>query len=263
MSFLKNENEINKYFNIGKYKSKYSNQVLEIIRKKFEDENDERCEFQERIRNSSDEDLKLYIPDVYQKSIYNIDYGKLKKSGIKLISFDIDDTITDIALNKINTYVPGLKIKMPEDAKALFKKLKVMGFTLTLLTNANAELASETCKQLKADGFISRANKPETLNFEIMQEQYGVDKSQMAHVGNDMRTDVLGGNRFGITTCLVRESGFSTRLARFVKIRIGLPTKGHILREELADRKLWYKHHQKVKNDQYYQLDEEPVSHNR
>ncbi len=43
----------------------------------------------------SDEQLQLYIPDVYQKDIYQIDYQRLWDQGIRLISFDIDDTIQD------------------------------------------------------------------------------------------------------------------------------------------------------------------------
>ena len=43
----------------------------------------------------SDVQLQLYIPDVYQKDIYQIDYQRLWDQGIRLISFDIDDTIQD------------------------------------------------------------------------------------------------------------------------------------------------------------------------
>lgn len=200
----------------------------------------------------------MYIPSVYQKNIYRIDYIKLRESGIKLISFDIDDTINDIVLNKIETKVPGFKIKMPEDAIDLFKKLKFMGFTVVLLTNSTADLAKEVCHQLNADGYISRANKPETMNFKIMQEQYGVEKSQMAHVGDNIRTDIMGGNTFGIVTCLVRGISPSARLAKFIGKQIGLPTKGKLIRKKLLERNLWRKHHMKEKGDQYYQLGEIP-----
>ena len=40
--------------------------------------------------------IKNYVPDVYQKSIFSIDYEQLKKAGVKVISFDIDDTIVPI-----------------------------------------------------------------------------------------------------------------------------------------------------------------------
>ena len=33
-----------------------------------------------------------FIPDMYQKSIYHIDYDKLKENGIKCLLFDLDNT---------------------------------------------------------------------------------------------------------------------------------------------------------------------------
>ena len=36
--------------------------------------------------------LEKYIPDAYQKSIYTINYNKLKDNGIKCLLFDLDNT---------------------------------------------------------------------------------------------------------------------------------------------------------------------------
>lgn len=239
-------------------KTEIAKYLLKIVSNKIEDEKKDRDIFQKELAGYSNEDLMLFVPDIYQKSIYTIDYDKLKEKGIKLISFDIDDTINDLVVNKVESNVPGFKITMPKEAKELFQKLKSMGFTVTLLTNANAKLASQACQQLNADGCISRASKPETRNFEIMKNQYGVEKSEMVHIGDNIRTDILGGNKFGITTCLVRNKGFSMKLVKFVGKRIGLPTKGYLVREKLLERDLWRKHHLNKKGDQYYQLGEIP-----
>ena len=37
--------------------------------------------------------MDIYIPDMYSKSIYHINYDKLKEDGIKCILFDLDNTI--------------------------------------------------------------------------------------------------------------------------------------------------------------------------
>ena len=58
--------------------------------------------------------LEKFIPDIYQKSIYTIDYKKLKNAGIKCILFDVD-----------NTLVPS-HIK-PIKCKDLIERLKEMG----------------------------------------------------------------------------------------------------------------------------------------
>ena len=47
------------------------------------------------LKIMSDDSLrKVFVPKVYQPSIYEVDYKKWKEAGIKVISFDIDDTIT-------------------------------------------------------------------------------------------------------------------------------------------------------------------------
>lgn len=251
-------NQLTKIFGFKNIADTLINRLVELANKKIEDEKADREIFEKNIKNCSNAELQVYIPDVYQKDIYKIDYIKLRDNGIKLISFDIDDTINDVFLNKIESNVPGIKVRMPKSAVELFAKLKELGFIVTLLTNAGSDLAKETCEQLNADGYIARANKPEPMNFQVMQEIYGIEKSQMAHVGNDIRTDVGGGNAFGVTTCLVRRNGFSMKLVKFIGKHIGMPTKGKLIRDELLKRDLWRKHHQKEKGDQYYQLGEKP-----
>lgn len=222
------------------------------------DERSDRESFQAALEHYSDDELMTYVPDVYQEDIYRIDYARLKENGIKLISFDIDDTIDDSFINKLQANAPGLTVTMPDKARELVQGLKAMGFTVVLLTNAQQELAEGACKDLGADYCIARAKKPETSGFEMIASRYGVDKSQMAHVGNSMRADIAGGNKYGVTTCLVRRAGTSMKLVKFVSNTLGVPTKGHLIRERLLERNMWRKHHVYHPGDQYYQLGEEP-----
>ena len=222
------------------------------------DERSDRESFQAALEHYSDDELMVYVPDVYQEDIYRIDYARLKENGVKLISFDIDDTIDDSFINKLEANAPGMTVTMPDKARELVRGLKAMGFTVVLLTNAQQELAEGACKDLGADYCIARAKKPETSGFEAISSRYGVDKSQMAHVGNSMRADIAGGNKYGVTTCLVRRAGTSMKLVKFVSKALGVPTKGHLIRERLLERNMWRKHHVYRPGDQYYQLGEEP-----
>ena len=147
---------------------------------------------------------------------------------------------------------------MSADARDLFRELKDMGFTVTLLTNAHTKIAQDTCEDLQADGYIARADKPDTRNFQRMMERYGAEPSQTAHVGNSMRQDIAGGNLAGVTTCLVRRAGVSMKAGKFFLKTAGLKTKGHLVRKRLLERGLWRKHHNCSKGDQYYQLGEMP-----
>lgn len=213
----------------------------------------------DRLAKESDEELMRYVPSVFQKNIYEIDYLKLKDAGVKLISFDIDDTISDSIKNKLLAKL-GVKKFISKDAVHLFEKLKFMGFTVVLLTNSGVFLAEPVCEYLKADGYIANANKPQTMNFEYMRQQYGVEKSEMAHVGNSMKQDIVGGNTFGIITCYVRRNGLTMSIAKHTKTDLlGIPTEGQVIREELLKRNMFRRHHLKEKGDQYYQLGEDPA----
>ena len=37
--------------------------------------------------------MEQYVPDLYKKNIYIIDYNKLKTRGIKCLLFDLDNTL--------------------------------------------------------------------------------------------------------------------------------------------------------------------------
>ena len=38
--------------------------------------------------------VEKFMPDIYQKSIYYINYDKLYKKGVRCLLFDLDNTIT-------------------------------------------------------------------------------------------------------------------------------------------------------------------------
>ena len=191
----------------------------------------------------SDKDLiDTYVPDVYQKDIYAINYYQLKSAGIKLISFDIDDTIA-----KFEELTP------PKNTVILFEKLKNIGFVLVLLSNTVMISRAEHFADKLGVDYIAHAHKPRSLSFAECQtryfKKYGVilKKEQMAHVGNSLLNDVAGGNVFGITTCLVRRAGTVAK-------PFHLHDEAHKLRRVLKQRHIWRKHHENQRHDQYYQL---------
>ena len=165
----------------------------------------------------TDEFLKNnYIPDVYQKTIHAIDYDLLKSSGIKLISFDIDETIAG-----------DDEKDPPKTTVTLFENLKNKGFKIILLTNANNVRAKHFADILNVE-YISNAKKPLTENFQYILKEHKLNGKQMAHIGNSQFDNTAGGNSVDIVTCLVDNCGRKPLSEDEIK-----------LNRELKNRNLW------------------------
>ena len=135
--------------------------------------------------------MNNFVPDMYQKSIYHIDYNKLLDDGIKCLLFDLD-----------NTCIP-YKDKVPnKKLLELFDHLKDIGFKLIIFSNATKKRISPFKKELNVD-CLARAKKPSRKNFLKILDLFSYDLSEVAIIGDQLYKDILGGNRVGIRTILV------------------------------------------------------------
>jgi HAD superfamily phosphatase (TIGR01668 family) len=135
--------------------------------------------------------MERYIPTLYQKTIYNIDYDKLNNRGIKCLLFDLDNTIASSKVKK-----PSTKLKK------LFNNLQKQGFKLYIFSNAFSKRVKRFTNELNCDG-ISFAFKPRQKNFEKVMNDNKYLECEVAIIGDQMLTDIAGGNTAGITTILV------------------------------------------------------------
>ena len=145
-----------------------------------------------------------FVPDIYQKSIYHIDYEKLLDSGIKCILFDLD-----------NTCIPYKDKEPNKKLVNLFEDLKDKGFKLIIFSNATKRRIAPFKKVLNVD-CLARAGKPSKKNFLKILKLFNLNLSDVAIVGDQLYKDILGGNKVGITTILVnpmsKDDMFFTRL---------------------------------------------------
>ena len=136
-----------------------------------------------------------FLPDIYQKSVYKINYDKLKNAGIKCIIFDLDNTITPVSLNKPTKRLIDL-----------FNKLKNMGFKCIILSNSGKKRVEPFKNALAVDsGFSSR--KPTNRKYIQVMNKYNYVPDEIAAVGDQLLTDVFGANRMGFTSILVNQMG--------------------------------------------------------
>lgn len=148
--------------------------------------------------------MNNFIPDMYQKSIYHIDYEKLLEDGIKCILFDLD-----------NTCVP-YKDKVPNKKLIdLIETLKDMDFKVIIFSNALKRRIKPFKDALNVDA-VARAGKPRKDKFLKVMKIFGYNLSEVAIIGDQLYKDILGGNRAGIKTILVnpmsKDDMFLTKL---------------------------------------------------
>lgn len=148
-----------------------------------------------------------FIPDMYQKSIYHINYEKLKEDGIKCLLFDLD-----------NTCVP-FKDKEPNRKLInLFDELKDMDFKVIIFSNATKKRLAPFKNGLNVDCSAS-SKKPNSRKLLKVIKMFNYDLSDVAIIGDQLYTDILGGNRVGIKTILVnpmsKDDLLFTKMFRF------------------------------------------------
>ena len=135
--------------------------------------------------------MEQYLPDIYQKSIYTIDYSKLLNRGIKCLLYDLDNTIVSKSDNKPS-----------EKAKELFISLKQKGFNVILFANSPSIRLKGFKQAFGIDG-VASARKPLTHKLKKLLKDYGYSLNEVAIIGDQLMTDVKVGNKVGITTILV------------------------------------------------------------
>lgn len=153
--------------------------------------------------------IEKFIPDMYQKSIYTIDYKKLKSLGIKCLLLDLD-----------NTLVPHTVHKLPRKVKDLVERLKDMGFRVILFSNGRKSRLKKHKEYLEVD-CAAFSMKPLSRKYKKVLKEYKLNENEVAAIGDQILTDVLGGNIVGITTILVNpislKDHLSTKLSRFIE----------------------------------------------
>jgi uncharacterized protein len=156
--------------------------------------------------------LKNFLPDEHVKSILDIHPEDLKKRGIKGIITDLDNTLVE--WDRPNA--------TPELIK-WFEQIKEHKILVTIVSNNNELRVREFSDPLQIP-FIFQARKPLVRAFNKALSEMGIKKEEAVVIGDQLLTDVLGGNRSGFHTILVvpvaQTDGFITKFNRFAERRI-------------------------------------------
>ncbi|GAB3795216.1 YqeG family HAD IIIA-type phosphatase [Virgibacillus kimchii] len=170
--------------------------------------------------------LKSFLPNEHVKSIFEIQPEALKKKGIKGIITDLDNTLV----------AWDVKDATPEVIK-WFELMKNHDIKITIISNNKQDRVRIFSEPL-ATPFVYSARKPLSRAFKTAAKEMELKKEEVVVIGDQILTDVLGGNYAGFYTILVvpivKTDGKITRINRQIERRIlnYMRRKGKISWEE-------------------------------
>lgn len=155
--------------------------------------------------------LKKFIPKSYQQNVFKINYDKLKTNGIKLLIFDLDNT-----LSLIDEATPSLEIKK------LINHLS-KDFQILIASNNKEQRVKLFCQELNCD-YIYSSCKPTKKISRFVKKKYNLKNKQIAIIGDQLVTDIFLGNRSHMYPILVDPKGEKdlkiTSINRFIETKI-------------------------------------------
>lgn len=135
---------------------------------------------------------KLLIPDSYYESVFFVDRNKLKEMGIEGIIIDIDNTLIPWEEKEADNKVFNFINNLIED-----------GFKICIISN-NTKKRVDKFNEIFNLPAIHKAGKPKKSPYIKAMELLNTNSRNTAVIGDQIFTDVLGGNRLGLYTILVK-----------------------------------------------------------
>ena len=129
-----------------------------------------------------------FYPNVYYTCVQDIKIEFLIKNKIKALILDVDNTLIDYKKN------------LSEDIIEWSKGLQGQGIKMYILSNTNKEEMVADKLQIEYKLF---AKKPLKKSFYKVQKILNIKNENIAVVGDQIFTDVIGGNRCNMFTILV------------------------------------------------------------
>ena len=135
--------------------------------------------------------MNILYPNLYLKKVEDINIETLLKNKIKLVILDVDNTLIDYYKN------------LSEEIIKWAKEMKGQGIKLFILSNTNDKNKVKKVADKLQIEYKNLALKPLKRGFKYVQKKFGMKAENIAVVGDQIFTDVIGGNRCKMFTILV------------------------------------------------------------
>ena len=152
------------------------------------------------------------VPCHLAERIYWLTPTLLKEHGIRLVLADLD-----------NTLAPYEEALPSPSLVAWKEELEGAGITLFVVSNSRKSRRCPNFCEALGIPFVRHAGKPGTKGFQEALRQTGIPAGEALMVGDQIFTDILGANRAGITTVLVRPMAWGKNPGRRLRYALETP----------------------------------------
>ncbi|MFC7684603.1 YqeG family HAD IIIA-type phosphatase [Ureibacillus sp. GCM10028918] len=152
------------------------------------------------------------LPREFVTTVFEITPEKLAALGIKGIITDLD-----------NTLIEWDRPDATEEIATWMKLMQDAGIRIIIASNNNQERVKRFAEPLGIP-FIYRAKKPLGAAYYAAMKEIRLKSNEVAMVGDQLLTDIMGANRLKLYTILVRpvaeSDGLVTLFNRFIERRV-------------------------------------------
>ncbi|GAC1658848.1 MAG: YqeG family HAD IIIA-type phosphatase [Vulcanimicrobiaceae bacterium] len=160
----------------------------------------------------------MFGPDRFAPRLHNVSLDDLAAAGIRGLILDLD-----------NTMVAYRQSEIVLDHLSWVEEAHARGFKMVMLSNNFTDRVATVADQLRI-ACIPNALKPLPGGFLRAKKMLGLKRREIAVVGDQLFTDILGAKLLGLYTILtepIEPHDFAiTRVFRFFE-RLLLPGRGH------------------------------------
>ncbi len=134
----------------------------------------------------------ILYPKLYCKNVLEITPEYLKDNGIKALILDVDNTLLDFDL------------KIIDGLDAWCENIKNNDIKCMILSNSNKTTKVKMVADLLKIDYIKFAMKPLKRGFKLAKKELQIPEENIAVVGDQIFTDVIGANRMKMHSILVK-----------------------------------------------------------
>lgn len=136
--------------------------------------------------------FELFRPTFQASSLDRIPIERLIEDGIRGLIIDLDNTMT-----------PWNDVEVGPKVEAWFEAIKEAGIKACVVSNNKRKQRVAVVADRLGIPFVFRATKPRRRAFSAGMAILGTGPLDTAVIGDQLFTDIMGGNRLGLYTILV------------------------------------------------------------